>query len=138
MYKCKICGEEFSCIISMNSHMYETTHYLFVETKDDEEIESKVRLPSLLEEFDAAIRTITDERGKVYGEPKEDFERAQGLIKFIEPCTHPGIRHVLTMLCVKMSRLVNSPNHLDSWTDIVGYARTAVMILDKEKEARKE
>jgi len=103
----------------------------------DLEIETKVSLPTLLEEFDAAIRTITDERGKVYGHPKEDFERAQALINQVELCRHPGVRHVLMMICVKLSRLVQTPDHLDSLVDIVGYCRTAVMVLDKEKEDSK-
>ena len=29
------------------------------------------------------------------------------------------------MIAVKMSRLINSPKHLDSWIDIVGYAALA-------------
>jgi len=103
----------------------------------DAQIEEKVSLPSPLEEFDAAIKTITTERGKVYGHPLDNFIRAQKLITEVVSCPNVGVRHALMLICVKMARLVNSPDHLDSWIDLVGYARTAVMCLDKEKESDK-
>jgi hypothetical protein len=39
------------------------------------------------------------------------------------------------MIADKMARLCHSPTHFDSWLDIAGYARTAVMMLD-ERERR--
>ena len=42
------------------------------------------------------------------------------------------------MIAVKMSRLCNSPKHIDSIIDIAGYARTIAMILDKEEELNDE
>jgi len=31
------------------------------------------------------------------------------------------------MICLKLSRLQNTPDHLDSYVDIVGYARCGVL-----------
>lgn len=36
------------------------------------------------------------------------------------------------MICVKIARLIQSPDHLDSWVDIAGYARVAVMAMPQE------
>jgi len=36
----------------------------------------------------------------------------------------------LLMICVKLSRLENSPDHIDSLVDIAGYAETCAMVLE--------
>lgn len=38
------------------------------------------------------------------------------------------------MICVKLARLIHSPDHVDSLVDIAGYARCACMIIDRAKE----
>lgn len=86
---------------------------------------------SLLIQFDQAIQTITDKRGETYDHPSINFHRIAGMKSFVQDCKDPEIRHVLEMLLVKISRIVTTPNHFDSWVDIVGYARTAVMVLDR-------
>jgi hypothetical protein len=83
--------------------------------------------------FDAAAKSVTDERGEVYGHPYTDFDRAARLKAVVAECDDPRIRHVLDMICVKMARLIHSPDHLDSWIDIAGYSRTAVMCLDRDE-----
>jgi len=88
---------------------------------------------SRAEDFDRAIQTVTIERGQDYGHPLFDFELAQNLIRYTHQCQHPAVRHALQMICVKMARLTHNPDHLDSWIDIAGYARTALMALDKEE-----
>lgn len=81
--------------------------------------------------FDKAMQSVTQERGKDYGHPSDDFARAEDLKKVIRVCPNPLVRHALEMICVKMARLVGSPNHLDSVVDIAGYARCIAMILDR-------
>lgn len=88
-----------------------------------------------LEQFDAAVSLVTDDRGSVYGHPKDDFGRAVRLKAVVAECPDPLVRHVLEMLCVKIARLVQSPWHLDSWIDIAGYARTGVMVIDADNKA---
>ena len=38
------------------------------------------------------------------------------------------------MILDKVARLTNNPEHLDSWIDIAGYARCAVMIMDEREQ----
>lgn len=85
------------------------------------------------QEFDAAIQRVTDQRGSVYGHPAVDFDRASRLKAVVAECKDPLIRHALEMICVKMARLIQTPNHLDSLIDIAGYARTAAMVLDRRE-----
>lgn len=89
--------------------------------------------PSRTDLFDAAMKTVTQERGAVYGHPLDDFRRANALTLVAAECPHPEVRHALQMICVKIARLIHTPSHIDSIIDIAGYARTCVMILDEEE-----
>ncbi len=83
--------------------------------------------------FEEAQRLVHGARGQDYGHPAEDFAKTagawtglfQGLLREgarIEP------RHVpLAMICVKLSRLMQSPDKRDSIVDVVGYAETYAM-----------
>ena len=81
--------------------------------------------------FDAAIQTVTQQRGEIYGPPSVDFDRAARLKAVVVECKDPQIKHALEMICVKLARLIQSPDHLDSAIDVAGYARTIAMILDE-------
>jgi hypothetical protein len=86
--------------------------------------------------FDAALSkqaNVTADRGKIYGHPYDDFGRAAAIKAAVADCPDLRIRHVLEMIAVKMARLTHSPDHLDSFIDIAGYARTGVMVLDRQK-----
>ena len=61
--------------------------------------------------FNKALHEVTQDRAKVYD---------------------PLVRNALRMIGVKMARLVQSPDHLDSVIDIAGYARTIAMINDRK------
>lgn len=86
-----------------------------------------------LEQFDNATRIITDERGASYGHPSVDFDRVYRLKSVVASCPDPLVRHTLEMLCVKIARLIESPQHLDSWIDVAGYARCGVMLMEPPK-----
>lgn len=86
---------------------------------------------SILAEYDSAVAGITQNRGKNYGHPSLNFERIARLQDVCEECKDPLIKQVLRMLCVKIARLIETPEHLDSLIDIAGYARTGAMVLDK-------
>ena len=46
------------------------------------------------------------------------------IIRDRKPDLMPDQEEALTMICNKISRIVNgNPNHLDSWKDIAGYAQ---------------
>jgi len=42
----------------------------------------------------------------------------------------------LSKIAMKLSRLAVSPTHIDSWTDIAGYARLVELQLIKEQNAK--
>ena len=42
----------------------------------------------------------------------------------------PRLLHAMEMIADKLTRLTNKPDHYDSWLDVAGYARTALMVLD--------
>jgi hypothetical protein len=80
---------------------------------------------------------VHGDRGAVYGPPSEDFSKQAIMFsqilrkKLTEPITPKEI--ALLMICVKLSRLENSPRHMDTVTDIAGYAETYAMILEEEE-----
>jgi hypothetical protein len=82
------------------------------------------------DQFSNAIQTVNAERGAAYGDAKTDFDRAMRLKAVVAECKNPLARHALEMICVKMARLINTPDHLDSWIDVAGYARTGVMVTE--------
>jgi hypothetical protein len=85
---------------------------------------------SRLAQFNSAVVKVTDERGSVYGHPSIDFGRTARLKAVIAECQEPLARHALEMIAVKIARLIQTPDHVDSWIDIAGYARTGVMVTD--------
>lgn len=87
---------------------------------------------SATEQFDAAIATVTQERGAVYGHPADDFAKVAGMAEGIKDCPDPLVKHALYMMLVKVARLAQTPNHIDSAIDLAGYARTIAMIIDRQ------
>ncbi len=85
-----------------------------------------------LKQFDAAAGLVVDARRSVYGHPLVDFDRVARLKAVVAECPDPLARHALEMICVKIARLIQTPDHLDSWVDVMGYARTGVMVTDKK------
>lgn len=90
---------------------------------------------SPLKQFDDAVQKVTQERGAVYGHPADDFMRVRQMAGGIQDCPDPRIKHALYMILVKVARLAETPNHIDSVIDIAGYARTIAMILDRYASA---
>lgn len=84
-----------------------------------------------LSHFDAEIQDVTHRRGAVYGDARENFHRVVRIKEVVAECPDPLVRHVLEMIAMKMARLIQTPDHLDSWVDIAGYARCGVMVTDR-------
>lgn len=82
------------------------------------------------EEFDRVTNIVNEERAQVYGHPFIDFRRVADLKMVIADCPDPRMRHVLDMIAVKIARLIETPDHVDSLVDIAGYARTGCMVID--------
>jgi hypothetical protein len=74
---------------------------------------------------------LVAERGAVYGDPKDDFARVAHMAEVLKDCPDPLARHSLYMILVKVSRLIHSPDHVDSWRDISGYALCGERVASK-------
>lgn len=84
---------------------------------------------SLLEQFDAAYANVTADRRDVYGEPADTYRRISAMRAIVDECDDKEIREILGMIVTKVARLVQTPDHLDSWVDVAGYSRCGVMLL---------
>lgn len=71
------------------------------------------------------IDKLLEERGKVHGDPETTHSIA---LKIYETLCHPsnkmtdGQKGMLFLICVKLSRGAQHPEHGDHWDDIGGYA----------------
>lgn len=92
-----------------------------------------VEYPSILAAIDQ-VSELNKERSSAYGHPTRAYELIAALVAPLEDCDDEILKHVLYMILVKVARLIVTPDHGDSWLDIVGYARTAAMVLDKRVE----
>jgi hypothetical protein len=84
--------------------------------------------------FDNATRSVTQERGEDYGPPGSGFATIAHMQAMIGHCPDAAVRHALNMIIVKIVRLAETPDHLDSIVDIAGYARTIAMVLDDQHD----
>ncbi|WP_422363197.1 DUF6378 domain-containing protein [Pyruvatibacter mobilis] len=72
--------------------------------------------------IDAATAAINGPRQQDYGSARENFANIAAGWSVILGQTVTVEQVALCMVWVKAARLVNSPNHADSWIDMVGYA----------------
>ena len=70
----------------------------------------------------AAANQIIKKRGKDYGSAYENHERIAVIWTVIFGHEVTASQVALCMAGVKMARLVQSPDHEDSWVDLAGYA----------------
>ena len=84
-------------------------------------------IQSRIGQFDQAAETIGHDRTEDYGDPALSFIRIARMWTAIAgtSITPQQVAHM--MIALKISRLQQQPDHLDSYIDIVGYARCAVM-----------
>ena len=81
-----------------------------------------------------ASSLVYGDRGTDYGHPAEDFARTAALWSAILGFPVDKKQVALCMIAVKISRLHNSPHHVDSLVDIAGYAETYAMCLEREDQ----
>ncbi len=72
--------------------------------------------------LEKAADLITAGRDEVYGEPRTNHQRIADLWSTILGVDIDIDEVILCMIAVKMSRLMKTPEHEDSWVDIAGYA----------------
>ena len=77
--------------------------------------------------FDQAVESIGYDRVEDYGDPFTSFNRVAHMWSAIAGVDISPQQVAHMMIALKLSRLQTNPNHLDSYVDIVGYARCAVL-----------
>jgi hypothetical protein len=86
---------------------------------------------------------VLEERGNVYGDFYEGIELEANLLEAIKgryqkhhgESMHPIHATYISKIVMKLSRLAVSPDHIDSWTDIAGYARLVELRLKEINNA---
>ena len=71
---------------------------------------------------------VHGDRNAAYGHPLDDFSRTAKMWEVVLDCKVTPEQFALCMICVKISRLCNTPGHEDSVVDIAGYAGTYEMV----------
>jgi hypothetical protein len=87
--------------------------------------------------------SVIQERGETYGDFQEGILLEAGILDLIAKrhFDHHGgpmpLKNILyfSKIAMKLSRLSITPDHIDSWTDIAGYARLVELQLKKEENA---
>jgi len=76
---------------------------------------------------------VIQERGDSYGSITQCHQRIADLWSVILEKKVEPEQVALCMIALKMARLMESPDHTDSWQDIIGYAMTGFEVVnDKE------
>lgn len=76
------------------------------------------------------VTIALSDRGSAYGDASENFQRIADMWGIILR-EHVTVKEVaLCMAAVKMARLMETPDHADSWVDLAGYAALGVEVKD--------
>lgn len=91
---------------------------------DDKKMKNDLPRAELLDE---AKRLICGDRNSAYGPPAQDFARTaltMTSLGYRGPEGRNILPHDVAILamCIKLSRLMWSPEKRDNWTDLAGYA----------------
>jgi len=85
------------------------------------------------------LKLVLADRGADYGSPRSNHQIVADLMNVLEK-HHKRADHwdpedtMLMMILVKVARLCTTPEHIDSWLDIAGYAACAIdAINDKDQ-----
>jgi hypothetical protein len=80
-----------------------------------------------VEALQAAINAVA-ERGENYGSVRENHLRIARLWSVVLGQDVTPEQVALCMTCLKVARLIETPDHEDSWIDIAGYGACGVEI----------
>lgn len=93
-------------------------------------------MTSRISEFDRRAESVTHDRQSDYGDPRVSFDRIALMWSAITGADISAQQVAHMMICLKLGRLQTSPNHLDSYVDIVGYARCGVLVGPEHDESQ--
>ena len=82
-----------------------------------------------VEALEAAIHAVA-ERGENYGDVRQNHQRIAAMWSVVLGKTVTPEQVVLCMTCLKVARLMETPEHVDSWVDIAGYGACGAEIAD--------
>ena len=83
------------------------------------------------------LKLVLADRGEDYGTPRGNHQIVADLLNTLQR-HHKNSEQwtpqdtMLMMILVKVARLCNSPNHIDSWLDIAGYAVCGIDSINEE------
>ena len=86
-----------------------------------------------VEALQAAINAVA-ERGENYGSVRENHLRIARLWSVVLGQDVTPEQVALCMTCLKVARLIETPDHEDSWIDIAGYGACGVEIATEWNE----
>ena len=65
--------------------------------------------------------SAVEERGESYGDVRQNHQRIADLWSVVLGQVVTPEQVVMCMTCLKVARLIETPDHEDSWVDIAGY-----------------
>ena len=83
---------------------------------------------NILDEAKAA----TADRGKNYGDVCTNHERIATMWTVILGTEVRAEQVAMMMAALKIARLIETPNHMDSWIDLAGYAWTGARCVEEQ------
>ena len=86
------------------------------------------KMMNILDEAKAA----TADRGKNYGDVYTNHERIATMWTVILGTEVRAEQVAMMMAALKIARLIETPNHMDSWIDLAGYAWTGARCVEEE------
>lgn len=85
---------------------------------------------NILDEAKAAVA----DRGKNYGDVYTNHERIATMWTVLLGHEVKAEQVAMMMVALKLARLVETPDHMDSWVDIAGYAWTGARCVEEEHQ----
>lgn len=78
--------------------------------------------------LDDALRIVSSDRNKEYGEPEDNFSRIAALWEAFQGRQFTSTDVAIMMALVKVARIATSPGKLDHYVDLAGYAACAAEV----------
>jgi hypothetical protein len=78
------------------------------------------------------VAELTAERGSIYGTPAVNHGRTAAMVRAWLGQDCSALDVCAMNILQKLSRLRHTPDHVDSWRDIAGYAANALEIIERQ------
>lgn len=88
---------------------------------NEQAVTDKHQANTRLSVLSKAEKLVSKDRAKVYGDSKINHERIAKLWSVILGEEINSQQVIMCMTALKLARLIETPDHTDTWTDICGY-----------------